>query len=64
MPWGQRREQRRAAVEKGGTLKGGQAKKASQRGGLGEDGKVHTPRGKVIGDFSNRTQRQPNEHGV
>ncbi|TCC20312.1 hypothetical protein [Kribbella speibonae] len=55
------------AVENGGTLSGRQAKKAAKEAGagrLGEDNKVRNTRGKVIGDFSGRTRRAPNEHGV
>lgn len=66
MAWGEKKKaQRREAVESGGTLSGRQAKKAArEQGGLGDDGKVRTPKGKVIGNFSNRTRRQGNEHGV
>ena len=63
MAWG-KKEQRRDAVENGGTLSGRQARKAAQRGGLGDDDKVRNPKGKVIGDFSGRTRKQGNEHGV
>jgi hypothetical protein len=64
--WG-KKEQRRDAVENGGTLSGRQAKKAAREasaGRLGEDGKVRDTRNRVIGDFSGRTRRAPNEHGV
>jgi hypothetical protein len=55
MPWGKKKaEERNNAVQNGGTLSGRQARKAAQRGGLGDDGKVRDTRGKVIGDFSNR----------
>jgi|GraSoiStandDraft_41_1057321.scaffolds.fasta_scaffold917857_2 hypothetical protein len=65
MAWGdKKKQQRRDAVENGGTLSGRQAKKAAQRGGLGDDGKVRDTRGKVIGDFSGRTRKRGNEHGV
>ena len=47
----------------GGTTSGKQAKKATQAGHLGDDNRVYH-RGKVTGDFSNRTRRQPNEHGA
>jgi len=51
------------AVANGGTTSGKQAKKATQAGHLGDDNRVYH-RGKVTGDFSNRTRRQPNEHGA
>ena len=59
-----RDEARRDAVANGGTLKGRQAKKATRTGGLGDDGKVRDTKGRVTGDFSRRTPRQGNEHGV
>jgi hypothetical protein len=49
---------RRDAVENGGTLSGRQARKATQQGGLGDDGKVRNTKGKVIGDFSKRTPKK------
>jgi hypothetical protein len=67
MGWGSKKAARQDAVENGGTLSGRQAKKAAKEAGagrLGEDGKVRDTRGKVIGDFSGRSRRQPNEHGV
>jgi hypothetical protein len=65
MAWGSKKaEQRRDAVENGGTLSGRQAKKATKVGGLGSDGKVRDTRGRVTGDFSGRTRKQGNEHGV
>jgi hypothetical protein len=67
MGWGKKKEERRDAVQNGGTLSGRQAAKAAREaaaGRLGEDGKVRNTRGKVIADFSNRTPRKPNEHGV
>lgn len=66
--WGKKgREARADAVQNGGTLSGRQAKKAAREAGagrLGEDGKVRDTRGRVIGDFSNRTRKSPNERGV
>jgi hypothetical protein len=48
-----------------GWVSGKQAEReAQQRGRLGDDGKVRDTKGRVTGDFSNRTRRQPNEHGV
>jgi hypothetical protein len=65
MAWGDKKaQQRRDAVENGGTLKGRQAKKATRTGGLGDDGKVRDTKGRVTGDFSGRQRRQGNEHGV
>jgi hypothetical protein len=68
MAWGdKKKEARRDAIESGGTLSGRQAKKAAREHGagrLGEDGRVRNTKGKVIGDFSNRTRKQGNEHGV
>ncbi|WP_350281023.1 hypothetical protein [Kribbella sp. HUAS MG21] len=66
--WGKKgREARADAVQNGGTLSGRQAKKAAKEAGagrLGEDGKVRDTHNRVIGDFSGRTRRQGNEHGV
>ena len=58
---------RRAAVESGGTLSGRQARKAASEyasGRLGEDGKVRDTKGEVVRDYSKRTRKQGNEHGV
>lgn len=62
-----KQEARSAATESGGALSGRQAKKAARErdsGRLGEDGKVRDTKGRVTGDFSNRTRRSTNEHGV
>jgi len=48
----------------GTTMSGKEAKKLAKRGGLGDDGKVRDTRGRVTGDFSNRTRKQANENGV
>jgi hypothetical protein len=65
MAWGDKKaQQRRDAVENGGTLSGRQAKKAARSGGLGDDGKVRDTKGRVTGDFSRRTPKRGNEHGV
>lgn len=62
MAWGKRKGQ---DPENGGWMSGRQAKKMAGRGGgLREDGKVVNPKGKVIADYSRRTPRQGNEHGV
>jgi hypothetical protein len=58
MVFGKKKEERRAAVSEGGTLSGRQARKAAKMGGLGDDGKVRNPQGKVIADFSKRTPRE------
>ncbi|WP_433165401.1 hypothetical protein [Kribbella sp. CA-247076] len=47
-----------------GWMSGREAKKLAKRGGLGDDGKVRDTKGRVTGDYSKRTPRQPNEHGV
>ena len=66
--WGKKgREERADAVRNGGTLSSRQAQKAAREAGagrLGEDGKVRDTRGKVIGDFSDRTKKQRNGHGL
>ena len=48
----------------GTTMSSKDAKKLAKRGGLGDDGKVRDTQGRVTGDFSNRTRKQGNEHGV
>jgi hypothetical protein len=64
MAWGdKKRANIRNVVEGGGKLKGRDAKKGAQRGGVDDNGVVRDPRGKKIGDFSNRTRKQFNEHG-
>ena len=51
--------------EKQGWMSGKDAEKlAQQRGRLGDDEKVRDTKGRVTGDFSNRTRRKANEHGV
>ena len=63
--WGQKKAAtRRSVVAKGGTLPGGQAKKATEVGGLGDDGQVRDTRGRVIGDFRGRTKKAQNQNGV
>ncbi|MFC6159528.1 hypothetical protein ACFWUU_37580 [Kribbella sp. NPDC058693] len=63
MAFSKKKEQARDAVANGGKTSGKQAKKATQAGHLGDDNRVYH-RGKVVGDFSNRTRKQPNEHGA
>ncbi|MEV6270224.1 hypothetical protein AB0L64_23870 [Kribbella sp. NPDC051936] len=62
--WGQKRAETRRAVTNGGTVSGGQARRATQVGGLGDDGLVRNPRGQVTGDFRNRRKRGQNQNGV
>lgn len=62
--WGQKRAETRRAVANGGTVSGGQARRATQVGGLGDDGLVRDPRGRVTGDFRNRTKKAENQNGV
>ncbi|WP_165949560.1 hypothetical protein [Kribbella turkmenica] len=50
--------------EKQGWMSGKKARQLADRGGLGDDGKVRDPQRRVIADYSRRTPRQPNEHGV
>jgi hypothetical protein len=65
MAWGKKKaEQRRDAVTNGGTLSGSDARRATQQGGLGDDQRVRDTRGRVTGDFSGRTRKPTNEHGV
>ena len=47
-----------------GEMSGREAKKLANRGGLGDDGKVRDTQRKVTGDFSKRTPKKANEHGV
>lgn len=48
-----------------GWMSGKDAEKlAKQPGRLGDDGKVRDTKGKVTGNFSNRTRKKANEHGV
>ena len=47
--WGQKRAETRRVVANGGTVSGGQARRATQVGGLGDDGLVRDPRGRVTG---------------
>ena len=47
-----------------GEMSGRDAKKYASRGGLGDDGKVRDTKRRVIADYSKRTQKKPNEHGV
>ncbi|MEV4264353.1 hypothetical protein [Kribbella sp. NPDC049584] len=63
MPFSKKKETARDAVANGGKTSGKQARKATQAGHLGDDDRVYH-RGKVTGDFSNRTRKQPNENGV
>ncbi|TDW21496.1 hypothetical protein [Kribbella kalugense] len=63
MPFSKKREAARDAVANGGKTSGKQAKKATQAGHLGDDNRVYH-RGKVVGDFSNRTRKQENQNGV
>jgi hypothetical protein len=56
-----------AVLDNGGTLPGKKAAKLAKvadSGTLGTDGKVRDTRGKVTGDFSGRTRKRTNEHGV
>jgi hypothetical protein len=46
-----------------GTTSGRKAAKATKAGHLGDDNKVYVNR-KVVADYSNRTRKQPNEHGA
>ncbi|ADB29912.1 hypothetical protein Kfla_0793 [Kribbella flavida DSM 17836] len=62
MRWGKNKGQDPA---QGGYQSGRKAKRApGSGGGLRDDGKVVNPRGRVIADYSKRTPRQGNEHGV
>ena len=56
MAWGRNSaEQRRNAVENGGTLSGRQAKRAARQGGVDTTtNKVKSPRGKTTGRVSGR----------
>ncbi|WP_020391532.1 hypothetical protein [Kribbella catacumbae] len=48
-----------------GWMSGKEAEKlAKQAGRLGDDEKVRDTKGRVTGDFSKRTRKQTNEHGV
>jgi hypothetical protein len=52
-------------VPDGDKMTGRQAKRATgSGGGLRDDGKVVNQKGKVVGDFSKRTPKKANEHGV
>ena len=54
---------RAATAANGGTLKGRDARKAAQQGGV-DNGVVNNSQGKIVASFKGRTRRQPNEHGV
>ena len=63
MAFGKKKAEARDAVANGGQTSGKRARKETQKGQLGDDDRVYH-RGKVTGDFSGRTRRKPNEHGV
>jgi hypothetical protein len=63
MAWG-KGKQKAQDPEQGGWQSGRKAKKAAGSGGGLAGDKVVDPRGRVVKDFSGRTRREGNEHGV
>ena len=61
MAWGKAKPKQ--DPEKGGWQSGRKAKRATGSGGGLVGDKVVDPKGRVIGDFSNRKRREGNEHG-
>lgn len=61
--FGQKKEEARKAVAGGGKTSGRRAADATQVGHLGDDDKVYH-RGKVVGNFSGRQRKQPNQNEV
>ncbi|MET9318308.1 hypothetical protein ABZX12_41390 [Kribbella sp. NPDC003505] len=57
MSWGKKSKEQ-------GWMSGKNAEKLAKRGGLGDDGKVRDTQGRVTRDYSKRTPRETNEHGV